>query len=171
MNYDFLKQLVQNFQSMSEEEKAIWRKKVEQRLKEEREEHIKYIKIKLDSGREVTVEKFSLENTYGGIIFDCGGPDDENLNNSIFEKAKSPSWWGSNKMIKIRPSDKEFQEGFKPYRYTVSLSSAPLNPIFCASELVVIWFDYNPIGATIESIIQNGISTIDWEANAQDFDY
>ena len=91
-NYEFLKQLWQDFQSKTDEEKAIWRKNMDQRLKELREDHIKYIKIKLDSGREVNVESFTLENTYGGIIFDCGGPDDENLNNLVFEKANSPGY-------------------------------------------------------------------------------
>lgn len=164
---EFLKQVYLNYESKTEEEKAIFK----QHSKRLEEEHIKDLKIKLDSGREVIVESFTLENTYGGVIFCSGGPDDESLNNSIFEKSKATSSWGSNKTLKIRPSEEEFQEGFKPYRFTVSLRSEPLDQQYWQSELVVIWFDYNPDGATIESIIHNGIKSIDWDANAQDFEF
>jgi hypothetical protein len=135
-----------------------------------REEHIKPIKIMLDSGREVTIESFSLRNTYGGTMFGSGGPDDESLNNLIFEKANYPGFWGTDAILKLKPSEEEFEEGFKPYQFSVSLRSTPIDPHYCASELVVIWFDFDP-GSSIENFVHSCIKSLDWEAYARDFDF
>lgn len=130
---------------------------------------IKYLKINLDSGRKVTVENFSFQNTYGDYI--QVSPDTKYINIDVFEKATCKSIYNTDRVLKIRPSDEEFEEGFKPFCFSVCLTSDPIDPIFCASELVVIWFADIPHGTTIEEIIQKGIGAIDWESNAKDFDF
>ena len=51
------------------------------------------------------------------------------------------------------------------------MTSEPIVRMYDASELVVIWFADIPEDATLVDIIKNGIKSIDWEANAMDFDY
>ena len=56
--------------------------------------------------------------------------------------------------------------------YSVWLNSNdPVDPEFHGSELVVIWLDDIPGDRSIEEIITKGVKAIDWEANAQDYQY
>ena len=125
--------------------------------------------IKLDSGKTVKVESFEYSYTYGGVL--CGLPN-EQMNRSVFDDIKYPSNWGPRKTLKIKPSTKEFEIKLKSAYYSVWLNSNdPINPEFHGSELVVIWLDDIPKGRPIEEIITKGVKAIDWEANAQDFEY
>lgn len=136
---------------------------------EKREKHIRDFNIKLDSGKEVRVNNFSFNNTYGGLIF--GSIDDDEYNKELFEETTYPRNWGTRKSIKIKPSEKEFQKGLKPFCFTVWLNSYnPKDPWYDGSELIVIWFADIPAGASIEEIILNGVKSVDWEANAQDYE-
>jgi hypothetical protein len=127
------------------------------------------MEIELDSGRIVFVENFEMGYTYGGLI---QGLPDEEMNKDIFERCSYPSDWGKRKTLKIRPSEEEFQSELNPACYSVMLTSDdPINKGYHGSELVVIWFGENPKGKTIESIIEEGVISIDWEANAEDFKY
>jgi hypothetical protein len=129
---------------------------------------VKDLIITLDSGLKVRVEAFSFTNTYGGVLI--GRKDDESLNEDIIESAKSSRDWGARKTFKIKPLQEEVQKGLKPYRFTVWLTSGkPIDPNYCGSELVIIWFEDMPVGSSIVEIIQNGIHAVDWEGNAQDY--
>ena len=127
------------------------------------------IRIKLNCGRKVKVDGFEFGYTYGGLL---EGSPNESMNKNIFERTKYPSSWGQRKVLKIKPEKSEFKNGLKPSHYSVWLSSNdPIDPDYHGSELVVIWFDQLPNGKTIEEIIENGIQNINWNKNAQDFEY
>ena len=127
------------------------------------------MRITLDSGKTVKVESFEYSYTYGGVLCGLLG---EQMNRSVFEDIKYPSNWGPRKTLKIKPSTKEFENVLKSSYYSVWLNSnEPINPQFDGSELVVIWLDDYPQGKTIEEIIHRGVKAINWEANAQDFQY
>lgn len=131
---------------------------------------MKDFKIKLDSGKEVRVEKFSFSKTYGDMLE--GRTDDEYNNKEIFKGASCKINWGTRKTLIINPSDEEFEEGLKPFCFSVWLDSIiPIDSKYDGSELVVIWLDDIPKGATLEEIIRNGVKLVDWEANAQDYEY
>jgi len=136
---------------------------------EKQQKQIKEFYIKLDSGKEVKVNSFSFNNTYGGLIF--GRIDDDEYNKELFERTTYPRNWGECKTLKIKPSDEEFQKGLKPFCFTVWLNSyKPIDPWYDGSELIVIWFADIPSGASIEEIILNGVKSVDWETNAQDYE-
>lgn len=125
--------------------------------------------IKLKCGRDVTVDGFEFGYTYGGLL---EGRPNNRLNHNIFERTSYPSNWGSRKVLKIKPEKIEFDDVLKPTHYSVWLNSnEPINENYHGSELVVIWFDELPNGKMIEEIIQHGIENIDWDKNAEDFDY
>jgi len=127
------------------------------------------IRIKLKCGREVEVDGFEFGITYGGLL---EGSPDESLNNSIFDRTSYPAKWGSRKVLKIRPKRIEFQNKLPDCHYSAWLGSInSINPDYDGSELVVIWFGESPNGKTFEEVIQSGIEEIDWDANAQDFEY
>jgi hypothetical protein len=166
---DFIKSYWKYREGLSEKERQASRDRQDNQLREERKKHIKDFNIKLDSGKEVRVHMFSFSNTYGNMLF--GTTDSEYINKKTFEEATYPSNWGTRKAIKIQPSDEEFQEGLKPFCFTVWLDSKiPLDSWYDGSELVVIWFDDIPNGATFEEIIRNGVKLVDWEANAHDYE-
>ena len=125
--------------------------------------------IKLKCGREVKVHGFEFGYSYGGLL---EGLPNERMNKNIFERTTYPSNWGSRKVLKIKPEKSEFKNGLKPTHYSVWLTSNdPINPNYHGSELVVIWFGELPNGKTVEEIIQNSLNNIDWNKNAQDFEY
>lgn len=127
------------------------------------------IKIKLECGREVTVEGFEFGYTYGGLLY---GTPDESMNEGIFKRTEYSSTWGLRKVLNIKPEKSEFESRLKPCHYSVWLSSSePVNPESHGSELVVVWFADLPNGKTVEDIIKDGIKSIDWNKNAQDFEY
>ncbi|WP_196889881.1 hypothetical protein [Aureivirga sp. CE67] len=127
------------------------------------------IRIKLNCGREVKVDGFQFGYTYGGLL---EGSPNERMNKSIFDRTTYPSNWGSRKLLKIQPDKNDFKNGLKPTYYIVWLhSNEPINPEFHGSELVVIWFGDLPNGKIVENIIQNGVENINWNDNAQDFEY
>ena len=42
--------------------------------------------------------------------------------------------------------------------------------MYDGSELIVIWFADILAGSSIEEIILNGVKSVDWEADAQDYE-
>jgi hypothetical protein len=130
--------------------------------------HFNPLIITLDSGREVSVNAFSLKNTYGNMI--AGTTKDRYVNKNIFNDAKPPKDWGIRKTRKIKPKEHELQEGLKPYCFSVWLNSnKPIDSEYDGSELVVIWFEDIPLNTTIEQIIHNAVKSIDWESSAQNY--
>ena len=128
------------------------------------------MRIKLDSGKEVSVDSFLFGGrTYGGVL---SGLPNKKMNDSIFKEITYPSKWGPRKTLKIKPSDREFENRLKETYYSVWLNSnEPINPQLHGSELVVIWLDNYSKGKTIEEIILKGVKAINWEDNAQDYFY
>lgn len=127
------------------------------------------MRIKLKCGREVKVDGFEFGYTYGGLL---EGSPNERMNKNIFDRTTYSSNWGSRKVLKIKPKKSEFKSELKPTHYSVWLNSNdPINSNYHGSELVVIWFDELPNEKTVEEIIQNGVQDIDWDKNAEDFEY
>lgn len=126
------------------------------------------IRINLNCGRDVEVNGFEFGHTYRGLL---EGSPNERVNRNIFDSISYPLNWGSRKVLKILPSEDDFENGLKPAHYAVWLISNPIKTIYDRSKLVVIWFGKSPYGKTVEEVIQEGIESIEWNDNAQDFDY
>ena len=127
------------------------------------------IRIRLKCGRDVKVDGFQFGYTYGGLL---EGSPNKKMNKDIFDKTTYPSNWGPRKLLKIQPENDDFKKNLKPIHYSVWLHSIePINPDCHGSELVAIWFGDLPNGKTVEDIIQNGVENINWNKNAQDFEY
>jgi hypothetical protein len=127
------------------------------------------IDILISNNRNVTVDSFTIDSTYAGLL---SYTSTERINKMIFERANYPGSWGNRKILKIEPNDGDYNTPLGLCYYcawmrsdTVGLSDAD------GSELVVIWFGDLPNARSIENIIQQGISKIDWEANAENFNY
>ncbi|MCD9014397.1 hypothetical protein [Parachryseolinea silvisoli] len=127
------------------------------------------IDIELESGRRVTVDGFVYGRTYGGLL---EGRPNRNVNKRILERQKCPSEWGSRKVLVIQPLDRDLENFLPPSIYKVWLNSNdPINSVFMGSELVIIWFDETPGERSIKDIIEKRVREVDWDKNAQDFDY
>jgi len=139
--------------------------RVEQ-LKKEKEDFT----FNLDLGEKVEIHSFAFDRTYAGLLI--GRIDDEELNIEMFDGASYPKNWGVRKTLKIKPTFKEFHQGFKEYCFSVWLtSSVPIDSKYDGSELVVIWFSDIAPGTSIKEIVQNGVRSINWKENAHDFEY
>ena len=127
------------------------------------------IEIVIGNNRNVTVDAFTVDATYAGLL---SYTSTERINKSIFERANYPSSWGNRKVLKILPNEGDFEIPLGLCNYcawmradTVGLSDSD------GSELVVIWFEDKPNGRSIEEIIRKRIRNIDWESNAENFNY
>ena len=128
------------------------------------------MKIKLDSGKEVKVSDFCFGYTYGGML--CGEKN-EISNRPIFDEITIPTNWGEDRnVLKLEPTQAEFENQLKPVYYIVWLdSNVPSDPKYHGSQLIVIWLGGEPVGNKIEDIIFKGIKDIDWDSNARDYEY
>ena len=128
------------------------------------------MKIKLDSGKEVKVSDFCFGYTYGGML--CGEKN-ETSNRPIFDDITIPTNWGEDRnVLKLEPTQAEFENQLKPVYYIVWLdSNVPSDPKYHGSQLIVIWLGGEPVGNKIEDIIFKGIKDIDWDSNARDYEY
>ena len=128
------------------------------------------MRIKLDSGKEVKVSDFCFGYVYEGML--CGIPD-EKSNRSIFDKITIPTNWGEDRnVLKIEPTQSEFENRLKPVFYIAWLDShIPINPKFHGSSLIVIWLGDEPGNRSIEDIVKNGTKDIDWNKYAKDYEY
>lgn len=128
------------------------------------------MKIKLDSGKEVKVSDFCFGYTYGGML--CGEKN-ETSNRPIFDEITIPTNWGEDRnVLKLEPTQAEFENQLKPVYYIVWLDShVPIDPKYHGSNLIVIWLGDEPTGYKIEDIIFKGIKDIDWDSNARDYEY
>ena len=128
------------------------------------------MRIKLNSEREIKVNNFEFGYTYGGVL--CGEMN-ATLNRPIFDNIMIPTNWGEDRnVLKLEPTQAEFENQLKPVYYIVWLdSNVPSDPKYHGSELIVIWLGGEPVGNKIEDIIFKGIKDIDWDSNARDYVY
>jgi hypothetical protein len=124
--------------------------------------------INLNCGRKVIIWNFSLRRTYSGFL---EGRPNEKINKKLFDSLTYPSEWGDRKHIKILPPEIELKNKLKPIICAAFLESEPIDPICDGSQLVVIWLADEPNRVSLEEYIESGIKDIDWNNNAQDFDY
>jgi hypothetical protein len=127
------------------------------------------IELNLNNQKLVTVNAFTLDFTYGGLLT---YQTSEGINRKLFERANYPSNWGNRKVLKLKPKEIDFKTILEPCYYCVWLKSDSINDQNAdGSELVVIWFDDIPTKKSIEKIIDKGIRHIDWEDNAENFKF
>ena len=128
------------------------------------------MKIKLDSGKEVKVSDFCFGYTYGGML--CGEKN-ETSNRPIFDEITIPTNWGEDRnVLKLEPTQAEFENQLKPVYYIAWLDShVSIDPKYHGSNLIVIWLGDEHAGYKIEDIIFKGIKDIDWDSNARDYEY
>ena len=125
------------------------------------------MKITHSSGRILNIEAFNLDNTYAALI---EGQPNADLNHEIYDMLHYPRNWGKRNTIKIKPSHHDFQHVLPPVFFSVWLTSEPFNARFCGSQLVVMWLGDLDETHSIKQIIMQGISEIDWDNNAKDYD-
>ena len=120
------------------------------------------------NNRTMQVEAFSLEYAYGGLL---SGNTTERINKAIFKRASHPNGWGNSKAIKLQLEDVYFKKRLPSHYYSVWLTAEPIDESFMGSQLIITWFEGTPIGRCIEEIIVNAIKKINWELEAEDFDF
>lgn len=129
------------------------------------------ISFQLNSGREVSLVSFSFTYTYGGLL--VGSPDEERNRKKVLT-AKYPSEWGSRNFLIVQPSENEIKTQLKPICYCAWLESDSINSTddtADGSNLIVIWYGDSPDQKSIHDILASDLKNIDWEINAENFNF
>lgn len=129
------------------------------------------IKIKLASGKIVTLESFHMCKTYSGLI--TGEPTEE-INIEIINNISYPKNWGTRKSFIKKSTMYLSKDILNPVVFSVWLSANPVNDRknqFDGSSVILTWLTDNLKGKNIEEIIVSGIITFDWDKHAENFQF
>ena len=132
---------------------------------------MKSLKIKLASGKNVTLESFHITKTYAGLL--AGEPTKE-MNEKIIDNLNYPKNLGATKSY-IEKSNMYLSEVIlKPLVFSARLSAEPINDKekqFDGSEINVIWLGESIKGKSIEELIVSGLGHFDWDKHADNFQF
>jgi hypothetical protein len=126
------------------------------------------IKIKLSSGKIVTLEAFNMSMTYAGLL--VGEPNNE-MNDSIISQISYPTNWGTRKAVLNKTDMYTSKNVLKPIIYSVWLTASAVLKINDGSSMVLIWFGENSTDKSIQEIIIKGVGGFDWNKHAESFEY
>lgn len=127
------------------------------------------LKIKLASGKNVTLESFHMTKTYAGLL--AGEPTKE-MNEKIINNITYPKNWGASKSFIEKSNMYLSEDVLKPLVFSVRLSAKPINDKekqFDGSEIIVIWFGNEKLNKSIKGIIVDGLENFDWDKHAKNF--
>ncbi len=121
--------------------------------------------VKLKSGKIVTIERFEMTFTYDGLLL--GKPDKE-LNNIIIQSIKD----NHKDSIFLLILDDAFisEEQLKPFIFSATLTSKPIDKKNDFSALDKVWFGDDIKNLSISELVMN-IKKFNWSELAQDFEY
>ncbi len=123
-------------------------------------------KFKLNTGREVQVDGIHIEETYGGLIE--GNPKDPKTNEIVISFHKSrQAFWDKKALFKY---DLPLNQLIPSNVFHVYLSSKKIIE-GGGSELVVIFYTNLDINLPLSSVIEENLKDLDWENNAEDWEF
>jgi hypothetical protein len=132
---------------------------------------MKNLKIKLASGKDVTLEAFHMTTTYEGLL--AGEPAKE-LNEKIIDNLSYPKNWGVRKSYTEKSNMYLSKLVLKPLVFSARLSAEPVNDKgkqFDGSEIIVIWLGETIRDINIEELIVSGLGHFDWDKHANNFQF
>jgi hypothetical protein len=130
--------------------------------------------MKLDCGRQVSLDAFNYGRTYGGLML---GRPNAKLNAWTIEAevAAASKSWGPRKTHLIPPAvdDRDPKHPLLPPTclWAWLTCPCPIKPTFQASELVVVWFADECHAEPIADVVFRAVRGLPWEELAQDFNY
>jgi hypothetical protein len=129
------------------------------------------MKIKLNTGKTVSLEAFHQTQTYSGLLV---GTPSKASNDILIEKINYPKDWGNQTCI-LNKSDLYVSENIlKPIIYCAWLSAEPIenkNNQYDGSSVVVIWIGNEHLDKSIQEIIVDGIGNFVWDKYASNFQF
>jgi hypothetical protein len=129
------------------------------------------MEIKLNTGKVVSLETFSMSMTYGGLLV---GKPDEAMNDGIIGQITHSKEWGNKKVFLKKKDQYSSKNVLKPIIYTVWLTSDAVpacSEIKDASSVVLIWFGEANPDKSINEIIAEGLGNFDWDEHAENIYY
>jgi hypothetical protein len=130
--------------------------------------------LKLDCGRDVSLEAFDYSRTYAGLLE--GRPNAE-MNARIIERAvaEREGSWGK-RAVHLIPPATDGTDPTHPVLPSALLRAwltcyQPVNPAFMGSELVVVWFTDECHAEPIADVVFRAVRRLPWEQLADDFDW
>lgn len=130
------------------------------------------MKIKLQTGKEVYMEAFHCTPTYAGLL--VGSPTKES-NERLLQQIRSPVEWGQRKTLFKKSDLYGSKDVLKPIIYSVWLSSSePINNQgneFYGSDIILIWLENENLDMTVRDNIVYGIGLLDWDTEAENYQF
>ena len=128
--------------------------------------------IILECGIAVEVLDFSYGYTYKHLQKNITDPK---LNKYIYDQITYPKNWHERRHLKISPDVTELNSGImglKPTHYSVFVhSNFTLDDDHDGTCLVITWLDDVPNNKLISDIIYQGIKSVNWLEEAENFNY
>jgi len=121
--------------------------------------------VRLKSGKIVTIERFEMTFTYEGLLL---GKPDKKLNNIIIQSIKD-NHKESNFLLILEDAFIS-EEQLKPFIFSATLSSKPIDRTNDISALDIVWFGDDIKNLSISELVMN-IKKFNWSELAQDFEY
>jgi len=132
--------------------------------------------FRLASGRRVRLDSLYITRTYAGLLE--GVPDDQYNLRQIERAARALiPVWGERATYVIPPQIRAVTEVGRTYNrlpeliYCAWLTSEPIKPQWCASELVTVWFGPPEADIPVLQLVVGAVGGVPWEQVAKDFDY
>lgn len=121
------------------------------------------------TGRKLSLESFHFDRTYASLVY---GSPNLRINTGIIERATYPTNWGKESAFKkIIPDEDLIQKELPNTVYCASFISDAPDSQHCGSSLIILWYDDEPGIRTIKEVLLPVLGKIDWEKDAQNFDY
>lgn len=118
--------------------------------------------------RTFNIRNFYFDYTYSSLL--AGKPGRE-INEEILGRLNKPERsWGF-KMYKSPISDDQMNNALPACYFYADVSSAPINSDFCESGLTLFWLDAPPFEKSIPKIMEEILQQVNWEIDAEDFDF
>lgn len=130
----------------------------------------------LNSGRVVQLDDLHIALTYAGLLE--GIPDAE-YNERLVQQAirAMVPIWGERPTYLCSPKTRRVTEAGRSYerlpelRYHAWLTSHPMDPRWCDSEVVAIWYGPKEPDVPVRHIVIRDLKDLPWEQCAQDLNY
>ena len=130
------------------------------------------MKIKLTTNRIIQINAIHIMETYAGVLYGNYTPE---INLDIAYSIKYPQeLWGKREVFHIRPSQELIQNKLPDYEVSILCDSTPTifakqEDQYDGSELVITFFTDISIDISMKKLLDNHISSVNWDEMARNY--
>ena len=129
--------------------------------------------IELATGETVKLDALHLERTYRGMLEGLPRASD-NTRRLAEAVSRMEPLWGERRVHVIPPTTRQ-ESGHtlfpEPTYFAWLTCHTPIDPKYCGSELVVVWFGPEQSRVSLSALVSEAVCDLPWVSLVRDFDY